>query len=93
MCIQYLKQGDSSSPVLFSLLINEQANEIVLKAKHGIALSPDLLQILIGLFADDNIVLLSNTIVGLQQQVDVLRDTRNRLHLVNFDKSQVVYFF
>ena len=36
MCSQGLKQGDSCSPVLFSLLINELANEIVLKSKHGI---------------------------------------------------------
>ena len=44
------------------------------------------------LFADD-VVLLSNTIVGLQQQLNVLRDTVKRLHLVvNFEKSQVVIF-
>ena len=44
------------------------------------------------LFADDT-VLLSNTIVGLQQQLCVLRDTAKRLLLVdNFEKSQVVIF-
>ena len=37
-----LKKGDSCSPILFSLLINELANEIVLKVKHGITLSPDI---------------------------------------------------
>ena len=51
------KQGDSCSPDLFSLLINELANEIVLKSKHGITLSPDILQILIMLFADDVVLL------------------------------------
>ena len=77
-----IKQGDSCSPVLFSLLI---ANETVLKGKHGITL-------LIMRFADDD-VLLSNTIVGLQQQLCVLRDTAKRLLLVdNFEKSQVVIF-
>ena len=35
MCSRGLKQGDSCSPVLFSLLINELANEIVLKGKHS----------------------------------------------------------
>ena len=65
MCSRGLKQGDSFSPVLFSLLIKELANEIVLKGKHGITLSPDVLKILMMLFADD--VLLSNTIIGLQQ--------------------------
>ena len=92
MCSRGLKQGDSCSPVLFSLLTNELANEIVLEGKHGITLPPDILQILIMLFADD-VVLLSNTIVGLQQQLNVLRDTAKRLHLVvNFEKSQVVIF-
>ena len=43
-------------------------------------------------FADD-VVLQSNTIVGLQQQLSVLRDTAQRLHLVvNFEKMQVVIF-
>ena len=87
-----LKQGDSCSPVLFSFLINEIANEIVFKSKHGITLSPDLLQLLIMLFADD-IVLLSNTIGGPQQKLNVLRDTAKRLHLVvDFAKSEVVIF-
>ena len=77
MCSLGLKQGDSWSPILFSLLINELANEIVLKGKHGITLSPDILQILIMLFADD-VVLLSNTIVGLQQQLSVLPLARQK---------------
>ena len=46
MCSRGLKQGDSCSPVLFSLLINELANGIVLKGKHGMTLSLDILQIL-----------------------------------------------
>jgi len=92
MCSRGLKQGDSCSSILFPLLINELANEIALNGKHGITLSPDILQILIMLFADD-VVFLSNTIVGLQQQLSVLRDTTKRLHLfVNFEKSQVVIF-
>jgi len=40
------------------------------------------------LFADD-VVLLSNTIVGLQQQPKVIRDPAQRLHLVvNFPKKE-----
>ena len=78
---------------LFSLTINKLANEIVLKGERGITLSPDILQILIMFFADD-VVLLSNTIVGFQQQLSVLRDTAKRSHLVvSFEKSQVVFFF
>ena len=92
MCSRGLKQGDSCSPILFPLLIKELANETALKGKHGITLSPDILQILIMLFADD-VVLLSNTIAGLHCWLNVLRDTAKRLHLVvNFEKSQVVIF-
>ena len=92
MCSRGLKQGDSCSPILFPLLIKELANETALKGKHGITLSPDILQILIMLFADD-VVLLSNTIAGLHCWLNVLRDTAKKLHLVvNFEKSQVVIF-
>ena len=37
-CLQGLKQGCIASPILFSLLVNELANEIFVKARHGIPL-------------------------------------------------------
>ena len=96
MCSQCLKQGGSCSPILFSRLTNKLINEIVLKGKHSITLSPSILQVLIVRFADDVIiyyvVLLysPNTIVGFQQQLNVLNDTAKRLHfVVNLKKSQV----
>ena len=49
-CFQCLKQGCVASPVLFSLLINELANEIIGKAKHGIPLSPTSIELFILLF-------------------------------------------
>ena len=52
MCSRDLKQGD-----LFSLFINELANENMQKGKHGLPLSPELIQILIMLFADDMVFL------------------------------------
>ena len=92
MCPRGLKQGEICSPVLFSLFINELAQEITMKGKHGITLNPEHLQILILLFADD-VLLLSNTIIGLQQQLNILSDTSKRLSLVvNMDKSKVVIF-
>ena len=92
MCSRGLKQGDSCSSILFPLLINGLANEIALNGKHGITLSPNIVKILIRLFADD-VVFLFNTIVGLQQQLSVLRDTAKRLHLfVNFEKIPSSYF-
>ena len=92
MCPRGLKQGEICSPVLFSLFINELAQEITLKGKHGISLTPEQTQILILLFADD-VLLLSHTIVGLQHQLNILNDTSKRLGLVvNMDKSKVVIF-
>ena len=92
MCSRGLKQRYSCFPVLFSLIISELANDIVLKGKNGTTLAPAILQILIIHFADE-IVLLSNTIVGLQQQLSVLRDMAKRLLLVvTCEKSQVVIF-
>ena len=90
--VEASNKGTAVAQILFSLLINELANDIVLKGKHGITLSPDILPILSVPFPDD-VVLLSKTIVGLQQQLNVLRDTAQRLHLVvNFEKFQVVIF-
>ena len=37
-CLQVLKQGCTASPILFSLLVNELANQIFPKARHGIPL-------------------------------------------------------
>lgn len=92
MCPRGLKQGEICSPVLFSLFINELAEEIIKGGKHGIPLSPDLLQILIMLFADD-IILVSSTVSGLQQQLNVLCNTAHSLDLtVNLQKSNVVIF-
>eukprot|EP00745_Piridium_sociabile_P010012 TRINITY_DN16984_c0_g1_i1.p1 TRINITY_DN16984_c0_g1~~TRINITY_DN16984_c0_g1_i1.p1 ORF type:complete len:102 (-),score=2.31 TRINITY_DN16984_c0_g1_i1:37-342(-) len=73
MCPLGLKQGEVCSPVLFSLFINELATEIIQKGKHGIQLIPDFLEILILMFADD-IILLSDSITGLQNQLHVLYD-------------------
>ena len=44
-CFQGLKQGCVASPVLFSLLINELADEIIGKAKHGIPLGPTEIEV------------------------------------------------
>ena len=45
MCPRGLKQGGICSPVLFSLFINELANEIMQRGRHGEQLIPDLIEI------------------------------------------------
>jgi hypothetical protein len=92
MCPRGLKQGENCSPILFALLINELADDIEKNGKHGITLSPYFIQILILLFADD-VILLSNTVVGLQRQLNLLSNSVNTLNLtVNREKSKVIIF-
>ena len=91
-CPLGLKQGEVCSPVLFSLFINELAMEIIQKGKHGIQIIPDLLEILILMFADD-MILLSDTVTGLQNQLKILHSSASKLGLiVNLDKSNIVVF-
>ena len=79
---------------MFFLLINELANKIMQQGKYGIQLIPDLIGIgiFILLFADD-VILVSDTICGLQNQLNSLFDTTNHLSLfVNMDKSKIIVF-
>ena len=92
MCPIGLKQGEVCSPVLFSLFINELARETDQQGMHGIQLIPDLIEIFILLFADD-IILMSDSVCGLQNQLNILYETANRLGLVvSLDKSNIVVF-
>ena len=91
-CLQGLKQGCIASPILFSLLVNELANEIFAKARHGIPLGPTDIELFLLLFADD-LTLLASTVIGLQNQLNVLSVAAERLCLtVNLDKSKVIVF-
>ena len=61
------------SPILFSLFINELALDIIKGGKHGAILTSTLVEIYIYilLFADD-ILLLSETAFGIQNQLNIL---------------------
>ena len=56
MCPRGLKQGDICSPILFSMVTDELATEIVEHGRHGIQLTPDLVHNFILMFADDVIL-------------------------------------
>ena len=91
-CTRGVKQGDVCSPVLFSLFINELALEIIQNGKHGSTFGNDFIELFILLFADD-IILLSETIIGLQTQLNSLYRAAMRMQFkVNMDKSNIVVF-
>ena len=74
-CTFGVKQGDVCSPILFSLFINELILEVSQNGKHGVLFTTDYFELFILLLADD-VVLLSETVIGLQAQLTVC----NELH-------------
>ena len=62
------------------------------RGRHGIQLTPDLVHIFILMFGDD-VILESYTVCGLQNQLNILWETAERLGLaVNLDKSSIIVF-
>ena len=91
-CLQGLKQGCLCSPILFTYFINELANDITRGGIHGIQLMPNQIEMFLMLFADD-LALLSSTVRGLQNQLNLLYESSRRLGLkVNTDKTKIMVF-
>ncbi|RUM94256.1 MAG: hypothetical protein DSZ28_04130, partial [Thiothrix sp.] len=63
-----LKQGCKISPLLFSIMISSLADEVTTNAKHAIQIMPNASDLCMLLFADD-IVVFSDTVKGLQNQL------------------------
>ena len=91
-CLNGLKQGCMLSPALFTLFINEFAELIENSGIPGVQLFPEVIQVMILLFADD-IASISDTIVGLQRQLNLLREycVQSKL-VVNIVKTKIVVF-
>ena len=78
------------SPTLFSFLINELALDIAQNGMYGIQLAPDVVQILIMLFADD-VLLTSYCVEGLQRQINVLKHFADNFSMtVNMSKTKII---
>ena len=91
-CTAGVKQGDISSPILFTLFINELALEILNNGRHGVHFSLEMFELFVLLLADD-VVLLSETITGLQSQLNSLQRAASTLKLkVNMNKSNIIVF-
>ena len=71
-CPDGVRQGCVLSPTLFSLFINQLANHVTEKGRHGIQLKPGVMELFILLVADDA-ALLSTTPAGFQNQLDCLK--------------------
>ena len=70
-CPVGLKQGCLASPILFSIFINEFAKKVESNGLRGVQLFPDLVEILLLMFAED-LALISDTVIGLQHLLNLL---------------------
>ena len=86
------RQGCMLSPTLFTICINEFTELIEISGIAGVHLFPEDNQVLILLFADD-VALISDTIVGLQRQLHLLRVYCSECKLVvNIVKTNLIVF-
>ena len=91
-CSVGVKQGAIESPGIFSLYINAVAEHVHLNGKHGVQLLPCMREVFLLMFAD-NVVFISTTPRGLQNQIDNLVEVSNKLSLkVNTDKTKIMTF-
>lgn len=91
-CPRGVKQGCILSPQMFAFFINELSLEMSRWGKHGVQLSPGALELFMLLFADD-VILISSTPIGLQNQLNILKSEADKLQLtVNLDKTGIIVF-
>ena len=91
-CPNGLKQGCMTSPLLFTFFIDDLAKLLNNSGLKGIQLHPDTFELLILLFADD-VALMSDTVVGLQNQLNLLHGFCEETGLtVKTNKTKIMVF-
>ena len=87
-----LKKGCLLSPVLFSIFINKLWDKMSNSGIKGLQFFPEITEILRMLFAHD-VILLSDTVVGLQRQLSILEYFCDDYHVeVDTTKTKVIVF-
>ena len=90
ICHTGVRQGECLSPFLFSMFVNDLESELIEKGVEGLDLNFNKLFLL--MYADD-IMIFSETEVGLQNGLDVLFNYCNKWKLtVNAQKTKIVIF-
>jgi hypothetical protein len=90
MCSTGVRQGESLSPFLFAMYINDVEKEFMLNGMEG--LTVDMLKVFLLLYADD-MVILAKSATDLQMGLDILFDYCERWRLkVNTKKSNIMIF-
>lgn len=89
-CCLGVRQGESLSPFLFSIFINDMETELIRKGTTGITCND--LKLCMLLYADDSVILAESS-EGLQDGLDYLHDYCQRWKLtVNTAKTKVLVF-
>ena len=90
LCKSGVAQGESISPFLFSMYLNDLEEAFILKGYEGIDIG--MIKLCLMLYADD-VLLLSESETGLQFGLDVLHDYCERWKLiVNTEKTKILIF-
>ena len=85
-----VRQGESLSPFLFCLYVNDLKETLVDRGIEGVSIDDFKLCLL--LYADDSIIISSNK-KELQNSFDILHDYCKKMHLyVNVQKTKIIEF-
>ena len=91
-CPRGVRQGCVLSPTLFSFFINELALDVAKNGLYGVQRTPDIIQILIMLFADD-VILTSYCVKGFQIQINPLKRYADNFSMtVNMYTTKIIVF-